>query len=531
MGSCERSAAAGDAGLAVKCINGTYIGVKEGDVISHRGIPYVGEQPAGELRWKPPVPFEEDGGTYPAVEYGYVPCQVTSKDPTTAKGPQSEGCLYLNVFRNISDGNTSKPVMVFIHGGSFECGATSQSVYEGKYLVRDNPDVVLVTVEYRVGLFGFFHLSHLPDGEEYKEAGNLGILDQVMALRWIHENIRAFGGDPDNVTIFGESAGGCSVTVLAMIPQARQYFKRVIAQSGTPAFTRDVEEARAVADRVLEKTGCRTVAELKKLSAKQLLDATDPFNTWAERDGTLIPLDPYADYENGSTRDLEFMVGFDKDESRQFVCTMGVRTFEEFMGGRYDERQAAFPKEDREASEKILEEYREKYGHDHDFEQFYNQMDFINPAVRLADAHVAGGGRAYMYYWTQECVPEEELVRRGMEPGSLISFGDGGIPLLACHGVELCTVFNNREQMNAAQVFEESFSRQVQRMWINFAKCGDPSVPPSESPTGKAVAWDAYTPADPNVMVLDEKGTAESADVLDRVLDRQIYPFMKYYVK
>ena len=113
--------------------------------------------------------------------------------------------------------SAKKPVMVWVHGGAFEMGGTADPLYEFSNFVRENPDVIVASIEYRLGVFGFIHLSHLPDGKDYPDAQNLGLMDQMMALKWIHENIAAFGGDPDNVTIFGESAGGGSVTLLPLI--------------------------------------------------------------------------------------------------------------------------------------------------------------------------------------------------------------------------------------------------------------------------------------------------------------------------
>ena len=206
-----------DKSLAVKCVNGTFIGRKSEGVIAYKGIPFVGKQPVGELRWKAPVDCVSDDGVYEAYYFGKIPRQEGSIGQVGSFYPQSEACLYLNVWKAENAGTEKKPVMVWIHGGAFEIGSTAEPREEGTNFVKENPDVILVSVEYRLGVFGFFHLSHLPDGGDYPDAQNLGLLDQVMALKWVHENIAAFGGDPDNVTIFGESAGGASVTSLPLI--------------------------------------------------------------------------------------------------------------------------------------------------------------------------------------------------------------------------------------------------------------------------------------------------------------------------
>lgn len=203
-----------DRSLAVKCVNGTFVGRKAGNTIAYRGIPFVGSQPVGELRWKAPVDVISDDGVYEAYYNGKSAPQKEDISEGASLYYQGEDCLYLNVWKADNAPDEKKPVMVWVHGGGYAMGGTAAPLYECHNLVKENPDVVVVSIAYRVGIFGFLHLSHLPDGGDYPDAQNLGTMDQIMALKWIHENIAGFGGDPDNVTIFGESACAGSVTVL-----------------------------------------------------------------------------------------------------------------------------------------------------------------------------------------------------------------------------------------------------------------------------------------------------------------------------
>lgn len=155
-----------DKSLAVKCINGTFVGRKTENVIAYKGIPFVGEQPVGEHRWKAPIDIVPDDGIYEAYYNAKSPCQVDDEWQRASLYPQGEDCLYLNVWK-ADDGAINKPVMVWIHGGAFEVGGTVEPREEGTNFVRENPDVILVYIEYRLGVFGFFHLSHLPDGADY----------------------------------------------------------------------------------------------------------------------------------------------------------------------------------------------------------------------------------------------------------------------------------------------------------------------------------------------------------------------------
>ena len=220
-----------------------------------------------------------------------------------------EDCLYLNVWKAEDKSDEKKPVMVWIHGGAFVGGGTGMDLFDCTNLIKENPDVIVVTVAYRLGVMGFLHLSHLADGKDYPDAQNLGLLDQKMALKWVHENIEGFGGDPDNVTIWGESAGSASCTLQALIEGSQNYFQKIIAQSGSPAVTRSTEEAIACTDGIMKALDCKTVADLLKIDAKKLVEAASPYalNTFPERDGKILPLEPHTAYANGAAKDITFL--------------------------------------------------------------------------------------------------------------------------------------------------------------------------------------------------------------------------------
>ena len=264
-----------DKALSVKCINGTFVGKETDGVIAYKGIPFTGKPPIGELRWKAPVDIVADDGVYEAYYNAKSARQMMSDTETASLYYQSEDCLYLNIWK-AKDENTSekKPVIVWIHGGAFELGGTVEPVTECTNFVRENPDVIVVSIAYRIGVFGFFHLSHLPDGGDYPDAQNLGLMDQMMALKWVHENIAGFGGDPGNVTLWGESAGAASVILLPLIKGSHEYFHRVIAQSGSPVFTRTPEDAIACTNEMMDMFDCKTVADLQKLDMDKFVEAS-----------------------------------------------------------------------------------------------------------------------------------------------------------------------------------------------------------------------------------------------------------------
>ena len=499
-----------DKTLAVKCINGTFVGKKSQGVIAFKGIPFVGQQPVGELRWKAPVDIVQDDGVYEAYYNGKAPRQDGSEYQVGGLYPQGEDCLYLNVWK-ADDGVMNKPVMVWIHGGAFEIGGTAEPREEGVNFVKENPDVILVSIEYRLGVFGFFHLSHLPDGADYSDAQNLGLLDQLMGLKWVHENIAAFGGDPENVTIFGQSAGGGSVSLLPLMKDSHKYFKRVIAQSGAPVFTRSVDEAIACTNEVMDKLGCKTVADLQKVDVEKLiLTASDALElrVWAERDGTILPLDPYEAYANGAAKDIDIMQGCTKDEMNYFVFGFGVDGWNAFGAARKAKKLAQLTEEEKGLVESFCcDIHGESY---ENTSRLFDQLVFIAPLFRLSENQTMAGGKSYTYFFTVE----------------------SSVPLMKSgHAVELSTVFNHPEEtLLTGRQFDATFSKTMRKMWVQFAKTGNPSLSAAQSPDGKAKEWPLYDLENKQLMIFDEFDIHPEKESQRKILDwDRMYFLTKYY--
>ena len=219
----------------VKCHNGIFLGKENEDIISYKGIPFA-RPPIKNLRWKPPLDCEDSDNIFEAYHFQKSPIQSETPGEDASYYEISEDCLYLNIWK-YNDEQKNKPVMVFIHGGDFGWGGTVDPLYDGHNFVKNHNDIILVTITYRLSILGFLDLTLIKGGEDYKESPNLGLLDQIQALKWINKNIENFGGDKNNVTIFGESAGGSSVTLLPLINGTKRLFKRIISQSGSFAWT------------------------------------------------------------------------------------------------------------------------------------------------------------------------------------------------------------------------------------------------------------------------------------------------------
>ena len=500
-----------DKSLAVKCINGTFVGKKKDGVIAYKGIPFVDRQPVGELRWKAPVDVVPDDGVYEAYYNGKSPCQIYEDSQVSSLYVQGEDCLYLNVWK-ADDGRTKKPVMVWIHGGAFTVGGTVEPREEGTNFVKENPDVIFVSIEYRLGAFGFLHLSHLPDGKDYPDAQNLGLMDQMMALKWVHENIAGFGGDPDNVTIWGESAGGDSVTTLPLVEGSHKYFKRVIAQSGTPTLSRTIEQSIRDTNEFMEILGCKTVAELQKVDVDKMvlaLDELEDMRIGPEKDGKYLPLDPYEAYANGAAKDIDILQGCNKDELNYFVVVNdGIEPFLEFINERMVRNFTVLTDKEKALIESFCKDIKgERY---EQLCRLYDQIWFIAPLFRLTENHVKAGGKSYNYYFTVE----------------------SSVPLMKSgHAVEISTVFNHPEETYVTgRRFDETFSKTMRRMWVQFAKTGNPSLSAEDSPDGKAHEWPLYNLKDKEIMVLDEFNIHPEKEADLKLLDwERCYFLTKYF--
>ena len=494
-----------DTDLAVKCSNGVFVGREADGVRAYKGIPFA-EAPTGELRWKAPVPAAESESVYEAYYFGASPIQTEWPSEVGSYYPQSEDCLKLNVWTSGTDSD-EKCVMVFFHGGSYGWGATSDPIYDGENFVRAHPDVVLVTVEYRLGILGFIDFSAVPGGEDYANSGNLGLLDMVCALQWVQNNISAFGGAPDHVTIFGESAGGGAVSLLPLMQGTQGLFQRVISESGSVALTYSKDECQRLTQMLLDETGCSTMAELTALSEEELVQCNlnlNDYNNFPERDGVVLPEDLYAAYERGDAAHVDFLIGTNADEARYWTFEMGYYVpgidgefiYRLMMPVMYESNIKSFSESDREKAQTFLALQHDKQVWN--VTEFYNDILFRVPAAAQAGANAANGGKAFVYYWTY--------------PSAL---GDVG----ACHAVELAYVFNNLDQtIYTGNNIDPLLAATVQTMWINFAQTGDPST--------DDIVWPPYSETNRVSMVIGDKiGTETDLLSQQRVL---IEPLLKY---
>ena len=315
---------------------GEVSGALEDGLVVFRGIPYAAP-PIGERRWLAPEPPEPWRGVRETLSFGPVAHQDTHEMMSASmmrfNEPHDEDCLHLNIWTPGLQGR--RPVMVWIHGGGFNMGAGSQEMYDGQHIARRG-DVVLVTINYRLGPLGYLYLDQITKGA-IPASGNEGLLDQVAALRWIRDNISAFGGDPDNVTIFGQSAGGWAVCSLLAMPAARGLFHKAIPQSGAGNCIYTAEQAtRLISKPMIEDLGVEPTdaSALRAMTPARLLEARPNFfQTFTEGtdpgsqpwlfphpvvDGTVLPDYPLAAVASGAAKDVAVLMGLCRDDNIYF---------------------------------------------------------------------------------------------------------------------------------------------------------------------------------------------------------------------
>lgn len=491
-----------DKAHSIKCLNGTFIPKVDDTVRIFRGIPFA-LPPINERRWKKPEPVINSNKIYEAYYNGKSPIQTVIDSERASYYPQSEDCLYLNVWVNDASKDKNKPIMVFIHGGAYGWGGTVDPIYDGLNFIKLHPDVILITIAYRVGLFGFVDLSYLKGGEAFEDAPNLGIYDQIEALRWINKNGKAFGGDTNNVTIFGESAGGGSVSLLPLIKEAKGLFHRVIAESGSLALTYAKDECKAFTNKLIKAAKTDSMEELMKLSTEELAklnEGLNESNNFPMRDGKLIPIDPYEPYQKGETTSIDMIMGTNANELLYWIGELGgLFNYSAGMPIKYKADIAKISKDD---MQKVKTFMRVAKGNKvARITEFYNEIMFRLPAIYQAEGHSSNGGNIYMYYWKEE----------------------SKIPLYkACHAVELAYVFYNLDEtIYTGERADEGLAKAVSTMWVNFAKTGNPSL--------EDIKLSKYDKKKRSTIIFEKDKIREEKEVLEEQRDL-LSPIVKYMI-
>ena len=489
----------------VKCLNGTFLGKEEENIISYKGIPFA-KPPIKNLRWKPPSDCDYSDDIFEAFTFQKSPVQIRDEGEASSFYEIGEDCLYLNIWKN-NDNEKNKPVLVFIHGGGFGTGGTVDPLYSGYNFVKGHKDIIFVTITYRVSILGFLDLTQIKGGENYKESPNLGLLDQIQALKWINKNIENFGGDKNNVTIVGESAGAFCVTVLPLIKGAKGLFKRVISQSGSFSWAITKEQGKGLVDRLKSEIKKQRKEEvdvdyLINLSEEEIIKLNSKLNIFTlppMRDGYTIPIDCYGEIERGAYDGLDIIIGTTADEVKYWVIEFGSHFVYRIAVTLLVENILSYRIE--KNGYELFNEFK-KYVKDNFTDNFLSDLFFRVPALKIAQLHSKNKGNAYLYYWTY--------------PSSIPNFG-------ACHAVELSYVFNN---LHCTEIIGEKninykLAEVSQNMWANFARNGDPST--------EDCKWEKYDSKNDYCMVFGKEAELK-ANLFPKERNDLIFPLLEHYI-
>lgn len=444
--------------------------------VLYKAIPYA-EPPIGNLRWKAPVPKQPWEGVYKAENWGGRPFQNTDPNQNGGDIAMSEDCLYLCVQTPAKSKSERLPVFVNIHGGGFATGSYSGTLDN---FVREG--IVYVSIEYRLGPLGF--LCHPEASKESPDgiSGNYGIYDQICALQWIHDNIAAFGGDPDKVTICGESAGGISVSILCASPLCKGLFSGAISESGgsfAPVVKSDnpmnvmgmgtlhFKDAEKSGLEFQKRLGCKNLKQLRKVSGEELIKAAGNIRLFPVVDGKAITDDIYKLYEQGNYNDVNVIAGYNSDEGSLFMYQMTLDGYRG-MGATFGP-----------VGEKIMEVYPAT----NDKEALYAVQDIFRDVAfgwgTWAWANLqsrTGKSNIYMYYFAQQ------------SQNSILKECRG-----ATHVAEMPFIYD--WHWGPMTDVDTHMAQIMPQYWINFIKTGDPNGP-------GIPYWTTYRQGEPTVMTM-----------------------------
>ena len=445
--------------------SGRLRGIQQQGGILFAGIPFA-QPPTGPLRLRPPQPVRPWSGVREADTFPPAPAQGGTALAAGAlmDWPNDEDCLYLNLFTPALDG--ARPVIVWIYGGGFEIGTASAPMTDVAALARATGAVV-VAMNYRVGALGWLHLADL-GGPEWAGSTNLGLQDQIAALHWVRENIAAFGGDPGNITVAGESAGAFSIGALLAAPSAAGTFHRAILSSGGTERVFSTETATAIAKDLLTALGIATLAELEDVPTKRLLEVQGTVTesdiarrnlpggrAWGVAlDGTILPTHPTTAVRNGAAAHLPLLVSTNRDEIKAFEQLPGFAPANE-DALLADIRQAGF---DRPAP--VLAAYHTRHPNADLTElrsRFLTDAIYAVPADKLAQSQIQAGGKAYRAVFAAD------------------PFGPAaGTP----HGMDLAFIFDLLAANNLATPANQAIRDTLHASWRHFTQTGTPGWPP-----------------------------------------------------
>lgn len=460
-----------------------------GTIHIFKGIPFAAP-PVNELRWKAPQPVVPWKGIKKCNAFGPSPMQGNpvafgpwSEEYLIPKEPISEDCLYLNVWTGSSSANEKRPVLVWIYGGGFMSGGSGVPIYDGEAMAKKG--VIFVSINYRVGIFGFFALPELTKESEHYTSGNYGLLDQIAALKWVKNNIAAFGGDPDNVTIAGQSAGSMSVNCLVASPLCKILFKRAIAESGASLVGAGIgkmptlEEAEKQGLEFENKMNVNSLAELRQISADKLLKK-QAGPTGPIIDGYVLPKSIPEIFKEDKQNQVDLLTGWNEDDGVVFTKLKSAEEFKKQVEQQYGSN-----------TKQILTFYPANTDEEAGMsrKRIVRDSQFGIQNYTWANVHAKESSHPVYLY---------RFARKLPATGNYIKYG-------AFHTGEVAYAYGNLRFVNRCpwQAVDYALEKTMSSYWANFVSTGNPN--------GQDLAeWPAYNTKNNMTMILGENPVAKS---------------------
>ena len=465
----------------IKTDHGMVEGYSQEKIRIFKGIPFAAP-PINQLRWKAPQPSSSWKGIKKCMSFSASPMQASpspfmfwSTEFLIPKEPISEDCLYLNVWTGASSSIEKRPVLVYIYGGGFRSGGAGCPIYDGKSMAEKG--VIFVSINYRVGVFGFLSHPELTLESSYHASGNYALLDMIAALHWVKKNIKAFGGDPNNVTIAGQSAGAFGVNYLTASPLTKGLFHRAIAESGGSFYSNpsrpamNLKNAEASGINFAESLHCKNINELRSKSATEIQNANVGLS-FPIIDGYVMPISIYDIYKQGKQNDIPILVGWNAND-KLFAKPIAAIQFKEQMQHRFGNQAndffSAYPTNTQAESDMSQNNFS--------VDETFGIQDYTWAKMQSQ----SGKSKAYIYNFNRKLPAHTEETQYG-----------------AFHSAEIVYAYDNLSTLDRPwESIDQSIAKNMSSYWVNFAKTGDPN--------GKDLPrWESYNSKTEPVLIIDK---------------------------
>jgi para-nitrobenzyl esterase len=473
----------------VKIEGGLISGTKSANsgVNIFKGVPYA-RPPLGDLRWKAPEPVKAWTGVRACNAFSPSPMQgkpipfgVYTSEFLIPDSVMSEDCLYLNIWTAASSASEKRPVLVWIYGGGFVSGSGSVGIYDGEAMAKKG--IVFITFNYRLGIFGFFSHPDLSAESPNHASGNYALLDQIAALNWVRRNIKAFGGDPDNITIDGQSAGSMSINCLMASPVAKGLFRHAIGESGAMfvpnPFTRlvSLKEDETEGLKMAQTLNVKSLAELRAIPAVQLQAKAKSFGYRPIIDGYVLPESIEDIFKTGKQNDADLLTGWNADDGLLLGPPRNATSYKNMIGQQFGSDSAKF---------------LQLYPGSTDSEAIASQKSFSRDMIFAVQNYswanlesTTGKGKVFLYHFIRKPPATGEFVRYG-----------------AFHSAEIVYALDNLFSLHRPwEEVDRKLASTMSAFWVNFMHSGDPNGPGLPN-------WPAYQSTTKMEMLLSEQPVA-----------------------